>query len=282
MRHQSINSTQRSSVPGSTDRIAHQVTASHDHHQFDDPRVSGPYYESRVLWPGSSTYHRCMNEQILSLLPQGHELAVLDNMCGTGVLLPMLTDSYGRYAGLDISRLALSYAQKLGSDLVQGDALSLPFGDESFHVVIVRGGLHHLDDMETAVKETARVLKPGGKCAFLEPREDNIIVHLMRRLLYHIKAAFDPEHEHGLTSGQLRQLVKNAGFEIVHEERYGLIGFLLFCNPDTVPFTRGFSFIPGAPWLARHLSRLDRWLNRRPFIRSFAFETLLIASKPAS
>ena len=52
---------------------------------------------------------------------------------------------------------------------VQGDALGLPFDDETFDRVIASEVLEHIDDDESALAELARVLRPGGRLAVTIP-----------------------------------------------------------------------------------------------------------------
>ncbi len=52
------------------------------------------------------------------------------------------------------------------SDYLRSDAAALPFRDESFDLIVFYNSLMDIDDMESSVREAARVLAPGGKmCA---------------------------------------------------------------------------------------------------------------------
>ena len=53
--------------------------------------------------------------------------------------------------------------------MVNGDALTLPFPDESFDRVIAAEVLEHIPDDERAVRELVRVLRPGGRMAVTVP-----------------------------------------------------------------------------------------------------------------
>ena len=53
-------------------------------------------------------------------------------------------------------------------ELVQGDAMSLPFGDNQFDFVTIGFGLRNVPDANQVLKEAARVLKPGGYFACIE------------------------------------------------------------------------------------------------------------------
>lgn len=54
--------------------------------------------------------------------------------------------------------------------ILNGDALSLPFADESFDVIVCSEVLEHIPDYETALDEIERILKPGGTLAASVPR----------------------------------------------------------------------------------------------------------------
>src|SRR5207253_3153850 len=53
-------------------------------------------------------------------------------------------------------------------DLVEGDALNVPFSDSTFDVVTVAFGLRNVDGVEAGLREIHRLLKPGGRGAVLE------------------------------------------------------------------------------------------------------------------
>ena len=86
---------------------------------------------------------------------------VLDVGCGTGVLLERLPDFA---VGLDRSAAMLTRARRRlpHAPLVVGDAAALPFPDASFDAAVTTSALHYLDDPAAAVRELARVTKPGG------------------------------------------------------------------------------------------------------------------------
>ena len=76
----------------------------------------------------------------------------------------------GDMSGIDITPSCKVFteahlkAYDLTSDLVVGDAEKLPYQDNSFDFVYSFGVLHHTSNMERAISEIRRVLKPNGKC----------------------------------------------------------------------------------------------------------------------
>ncbi|MBL7498804.1 methyltransferase domain-containing protein [Frankia sp. CNm7] len=89
---------------------------------------------------------------------------LLDVACGAGLLRPHLTGRLAgwRHVGVDLSASAVAQARAHGVTAVRGDALRLPFRDASVSCVVAGEILEHLDDLDTACAELARVLTPGG------------------------------------------------------------------------------------------------------------------------
>jgi demethylmenaquinone methyltransferase/2-methoxy-6-polyprenyl-1,4-benzoquinol methylase len=95
---------------------------------------------------------------------------VLDVCTGTGdligYLLP-LVGPHGRVDGLDFSEKMLTVAQTRFAGipnvaLTQGDALALPYDDNTFDGAIISFGLRNVLDIPKALSEMHRVIKPGG------------------------------------------------------------------------------------------------------------------------
>jgi SAM-dependent methyltransferase len=64
--------------------------------------------------------------------------------------------------GVDLSPGMLALARKRGLDVHEGSATALPFEDASFDVVCSFKVLAHVPDIEAALREVERVLRPGG------------------------------------------------------------------------------------------------------------------------
>jgi demethylmenaquinone methyltransferase/2-methoxy-6-polyprenyl-1,4-benzoquinol methylase len=95
---------------------------------------------------------------------------VLDAACGTGDLaIADLKAGASRVTGLDFSEAMLERARrKAPLDWVRGDMLALPFADATFDAATVGFGVRNVADLELALRELRRVLKPGGRLAILE------------------------------------------------------------------------------------------------------------------
>ena len=100
---------------------------------------------------------------------------ILDVACGTGDLsLTLFEFTEAQITATDFCRPMLNIAARKTLDrqapirLVEGDALSLPFRDQSFDAVTIGFGLRNLAVIDDGLKELLRVLKPGGAIAVLE------------------------------------------------------------------------------------------------------------------
>ncbi|MPZ97918.1 MAG: methyltransferase domain-containing protein [Dehalococcoidia bacterium] len=96
---------------------------------------------------------------------------VLDAGCGTGAYLPHLAariPAGGRLVGLDFSPAALRQASRLdAAALTLGDVQRLPLDDAAFDLIVSAHMLYHVPDIEAAIREFARVLKPRGVLAII-------------------------------------------------------------------------------------------------------------------
>ncbi len=114
------------------------------------------------------TYSRLRLDSFLSrYLPErGVGLSLLDVGCGTGNHLASLRERGFAVSGVDGSEEMLVHARRNnpGVDLRRSDVESLPFQDEGFDFVISIEVMRYLPSIGGAVREMARVLKPGGVC----------------------------------------------------------------------------------------------------------------------
>ena len=105
-------------------------------------------------------------------------LSALDLCCGTGDWtfdLATAVGEKGHVVGLDFSENMLEVAQEKinqkkveNISLLQGNAMALPFENNTFDVVTIGYGLRNTPDYLTVLREIYRVLKPGGKAECIE------------------------------------------------------------------------------------------------------------------
>lgn len=105
----------------------------------------------------------------------GPEARALDLCCGTGDLtLELARTGTGKVVGSDfVHPMLVQAAEKARArhraiELVEADALQLPFADETFEVVTAAFGFRNLANYRRGLEEIYRVLKRGGEVGILE------------------------------------------------------------------------------------------------------------------
>ncbi|MED5331075.1 MAG: class I SAM-dependent methyltransferase [Planctomycetota bacterium] len=131
-------------------------------------------------------------------------LEILDVACATGMSFRFLND-YGNIRGVDISEETIEYCGRRGIDrIVRADAVHLPFGEESFDVVLALDAFEHFDDDKLAMSESYRVLRPGGVLVVTVPAF--MILWSPHDDAYH--------HKRRYRRPQLRKRLLAAGFDV--------------------------------------------------------------------
>ena len=107
--------------------------------------------------------------RIRRLLDVDRDSLIVEVGCGDGLNLEVLRGiGYRRVLGLEYSPALLAGLPQ--GRLVAGDATALPLADCSADALFFDSVLHHLTDYLAAARETARVLRPGGRVFCFEPR----------------------------------------------------------------------------------------------------------------
>ncbi len=120
--------------------------------------------------------HRGWKKKAVKALQLQRGQHVLDVCTGTGDLVSHLKQAVGesgQVTGLDFSGEMLDVAkERFGSEnnihFKQGDALKLPYADNTFDGAIVAFGLRNVENISQAVSEMHRVVKPGGRVVNLD------------------------------------------------------------------------------------------------------------------
>jgi SAM-dependent methyltransferase len=200
---------------------------------------------------------------------------VLEYGCGEGWITQDLARSGARVSAFDISAEAVHRTREALASAGFADycrvalmgAERLEYPDESFDLSVGFAILHHLD-LELAIAELHRVLKPGGVAYFAEPLGGNPLINLYRRLT----PQYRTQDEKPLDLETLTPLL--AGFrEVKHTDCY-----------VTALAAVALAYLPGGPRLFpvvnRQLMRLDDLLLRMvPGLGRFAWYTILVLRK---
>lgn len=124
------------------------------------------------LWAGSypprphNPLMEVEQETVLALLPDVRELTVLDAGCGSGRYLRVLGERGANAIGMDLSPAMLELARETTTRIARADLRALPFDAMSFDLVVCGLALGDLAEIELALTEIARVLRPGGRVIY--------------------------------------------------------------------------------------------------------------------
>jgi SAM-dependent methyltransferase len=186
--------------------------------------------------------------------------------CGTGVFLEKVARSGAALHGLDLSEdlLAQARTRMAGAahvTLDRGNAEAMPYPDAHFDAVYGSSVLHHLN-LEAALRELFRVLKPGGPLVFAEPNLLNPQVVYMFKYGPAKERFGVSEDEMAFTRFRARRALRSAGFSRIAIDPFD------FLHPSTPP-----------AWLDR-VAALGRALERIPLLREISGSLLLRAQRP--
>jgi ubiquinone/menaquinone biosynthesis C-methylase UbiE len=189
--------------------------ALHDSVEREYGELAGEY---DARWAG---YVRGSVERVLRDLRLAPGEVLLDVGCGTGVLLEgaLRGEPEARGCGVDLSAEMLGVARRRlrgRAGLVRADAEVLPFRDAAFDAVASSSALHYWPTPERALREMARVLRPGGRLALTDWSADWLGIRALGWLL---RATRRPLGRI-LRAAEMEALLRASGFTEVAVERY--------------------------------------------------------------
>jgi len=172
---------------------------------------------------------------------------VLDVACGPGIIACEFANKVNHVTGIDITPAMIEEAKNLqierklsNIDWKVGDVARLPFGDDSFSLVVTRYSFHHLIEPKQVLEEMKRVCKPKGKIFIIDVTPDKNKVEAYNQ----VEKLRDSSHTGAMTFDMLRGLMHEAGLTNLksrhHELEMGLESILesSFPNPEDIPKIR--------------------------------------------
>jgi len=205
------------------------------------------------------------------LLDESPGRRVLEYGCGVQSYALRMARGGAEVVGIDIAEYAIESSRSKARD--EGlsntsfhvmDAESMAFPDDDFDLICGTGILHHLN-LEKALPELARVLRPAGQAVFLEPLGHNPAINAFRRRTPHLRTA----DEHPLV---------RRDFELMKDHFDGIaVRYFTCLSLLAAPLVRTRIFPP----LLRALDRTDEIAFRvLPPLRYWSWYSAISLSRP--
>jgi ubiquinone/menaquinone biosynthesis C-methylase UbiE len=271
----------RQSYGGIMSRVEEIRRVAIEHHHRVAGRFEAEYAAlENSRFSSAFTYGRAkidkMVDDLFRSLPKG--AAILDVGCGTGEHLKRALGLGLTAAGVEPAPAMLAVARREvpRARVEDGVATELPFGEGEFDAVIMIEVLRYLDlpDIELALREARRVLRPGGKLfvTFVNRWSlDGFYLHQRLRQLFK-GSGFNPTNPYCVfhTPGSAKRLLERAGFTGVRTEGRLLGPIRMFYKVN-----QGLGRA-----VARVLEPFDDWLHRARLARPFAGHLIAIGEAP--
>jgi len=196
---------------------------------------------------------------------------ILDYGCGLGTYACYLAKQGSVVTGIDISEQTIERAKQRASGenvsskatFLVMNAEHLELDDDSYDIVCGSAILHHLE-LNIALAEISRVLKPEGKAFFIEPLGHNCLINLYRSITPQLRS----RDEHPLLMRDLKLMCNY--FRGVDTRCFHLTTLFL------IPFRK----FPGFDFLIKAAEKVDNILFKVPFFKRFAWQVVIMLSKP--
>ncbi|HDZ57164.1 MAG TPA: SAM-dependent methyltransferase [Pseudomonas xinjiangensis] len=183
-----------------------------------DQVVQRQFGEQASVYLRSEVHARGVELAALALAAAKYPQArVLDLGCGAGHVSFHVAPSVAEVIAYDLSQDMLDVVKAAATErelrnisTQRGAAEKLPFADDSFDFVFSRYSAHHWNDLELALRETRRVLKPGGRAAFVDVVSPG--VPLLDTYLQAVEVLRDTSHVRDYSAAEWLRMANSAGF----------------------------------------------------------------------
>jgi SAM-dependent methyltransferase len=207
----------------------------------------------------------------------GRRIKMLEAMCGYAEGIEIARHELGLdcdYHGFDYSDVIVAdLSRRLPQGRVwQADATTYRPEPDSYDLVLLIGGLHHVPDNAAAVvRNLAAGLKPGGMFVNFEPTSGNPLFQAIREWIYRRNEIFDEATERAFAVDELKGFFAAAGLEEVKTFFPGLIAYTLYYNPYAFPLLNIGSRKTVDFFFALDRLAMNSWIGR---VLSFATVTI--------
>jgi SAM-dependent methyltransferase len=191
--------------------------------RFDDPALVQEEYATEDRLAGRKRAYRYAegpnpHDAALAALKESSPSRLLEVGCGEGELAERIERELGcDVVALDQSARMVDLTRRRGVDARVGDVQELPFADEEFDCALAAWMLYHVADLDRALCELARILRPGGRLVAVTNADEGL-----RELIELLDVERPPLSFNG-ENGE--QLLGRHFSRVERREAYGWIAF---------------------------------------------------------
>lgn len=178
-------------------------------HKTDYSKIADTYNKRYV-----DNYLPHIETSLKSLIKSNKYKTILEAGCGTGRWISSLEEVSNKVFGLDYSfnMLKIPKADKSHLNLVNADALHIPFKDNFFDLIFCVNAIHHFPDKEKFIAECKRTLTNNGMIAVfgVDPHIDKDWY-----VYDYFDSVYESDKERFLSTIQLTKIFQDLKFEMI-------------------------------------------------------------------
>jgi len=252
-----------------------------EHQKIHSEKISKEYYAGRqdrnhvlykkLLWE----YFLKNNHHLLEL----SEISCLEPMCGFGGGYEIIENSLAKklsYSGFDYSEELVKISNENNPKLnIKCDNVLTFNSKEKVDIVILIGGLHHVyENTVEALENISKCIKIGGYFINFEPTQNNMLLQKIRDIIYKKSRMIDDYSEQAFFLEELNLNFRKSGFKLIDQIYPGLLGYILYYNPDAFPFLN-----IGNRRIVKMIFNLEKRFFKRFVAKKCSFTTMSIWEK---
>lgn len=239
-------------------------------------RVAYKYAKKHIVPSSREARKAGLLLAIQPLLDKNKNLGtIVDIGCGIGATAKYLSGHYNRYIGIDQSKKMIEYAKSLHKLNPKAEFIAKNIKDKGLpkniaDVILLLGALHHMTELDKAMKAILRIGKPGATIVAIEPHAGNPLIRFMRKIRGYIDSSYSKK-QISFSSKDLYHIFKKNKLSNINIDYHG------FFKP---PFAQVVMypqviFYP----LSKMAINLDKWLHKHSplFLRKLSFNLVVIA-----
>lgn len=245
---------------------------------------------SRLCWIDSPNSHKHIWDvwkQALEFTEKySNKGSLLDIGCGSGQFLTFAKKlGWSKLTGIEWNPEAANIARHNSDAVVYStDILKVSLPSESFSGITLWDVIEHLNDVESVLNETFRLLKPGGVICIGTPHRYGLSIRLLQK---HALTVNPPEHLIFFTQLGMQQALQTAGFNVLKQWSFSIylrewLNFLSKFSPKRVAKVEDENYIRCRSNLTQSVFFLTLMniANNCLKITNFGDQLIVIAQKP--